>query len=171
MGKPKAFAGLPLQSSLWLSMWNDGYSGDAQCANPWPLPSESIGTLLLHHLTDTLVDRDALLEDCHRVLLPGGQLFVFALNPLSPARRWWWRSGMVSSEPSSLRRALRRHGFHCDTSTMGFGPVWGGVADATTSRGAGVRAAYLLHAEKRVVPLTPVRAKPVRTHALPGLAK
>lgn len=171
MGKPAAFRDLSLQNSVWLSSWNSGYSGDANCSHPWPLPSESIGTLVLHHVTDILQDREALFEDCHRVLLPGGQLFVFALNPLSLARRWWWRSGIASSEPSSLRIALRRHGFHCDTSTMGFGPTWSDSPDESTARGAGARAAYLLHAEKRVVPLTPIRAKPARRQTLPGLAK
>lgn len=171
MGKPGAFSALPLPSKVWLSAWNGGYGGDAHCTHPWPLPSESIGTLVLHHVTDTGIDRDALLEDCYRVLLPGGQLFVFALNPLSPVRRWWWRHRMRAAEPSSLRLALRRQGFHCDTSTMGFGPVWRDAADATSSRGAGTRAAYLLHAEKRTIPLTPLRAKPARAQAVPGLAK
>ena len=171
MGKPEAFTAMPVQHGVWLNAWNDGYSGDANCAHPWPLPSESIGTLVLHHVTDVLVDREALFEDCFRVLVPGGQLFVLALNPLSPMRRTWWRNGIVSSEPSSLRIALRRKGFHCDTSTMGLGPVWSDTPDPTTGRGAGLRAAYLLHAEKRVIPLTPVRAKSVTHQIVPGLAK
>ncbi len=171
MGKPTAFADLSLPSGLWLSAWQDGYTGDALCHHPWPLPSESIGTIVLHHLTDVRGDREALFQDCHRVLVPGGQLFVFALNPLSPARRWWWRCGIAASEPSSLRLGLRREGFHCDTSTLGFGPVWGNSPDTSSGRGAGARAAYLLHAEKRTVPLTPIRAKAAQPTVVPGLVK
>lgn len=171
LGRPAAFGELPLHQGVWLTAWQGGYCGDATCTHPWPLPNESVGTLLLHHVTDCRVERSALLEDSYRVLVPGGQLFLFAMNPLSPMRRFWWRAGISASEPSSLRRALRTQGFHCDTSTMGYGPIWTADPDDRTSRGAGPRAAYMMHAEKRTIPLSPVRARPARTVTVPGLAK
>jgi len=40
------------------------------------------------------------------------------------------------------------------------GPRWDILPNASLQQGAGLRAAYLLRAEKRVTPLTPIRSRP-----------
>ncbi|MET1161214.1 MAG: hypothetical protein ABWY48_01655, partial [Pseudoxanthomonas sp.] len=68
--------------SLFLHSWGDRYAGSMQCGLPLPLPNESIGNIILQHLLDD--GRDGLLDECVRVLEPGGRLWLFALNPWSP---------------------------------------------------------------------------------------
>ncbi|MET0869635.1 MAG: hypothetical protein ABWY15_01965, partial [Methyloceanibacter sp.] len=52
-----------------------------------------------------------------------------------------------------------------DTLSRGLGPTWSVAPDGAMQDGAGVRAAFLLRAEKRRSPLTPVRAPAARWQA------
>jgi hypothetical protein len=50
-----------------------------------------------------------------------------------------------------------------DPVSRGLGPRWGVVAGGPAQHGPGLRAAWMLRAQKRLVPLTPVRSRsPVR---------
>ena len=81
------------------------------------------------------------------------------LNPLAPYR-WRWRgSGITTSEPLVWRRRLRAVGLVPDPVSQGLGPNWSVRVSAQPQQGPGLRAAYLLRAEKRSVPLTPVRRR------------
>jgi len=103
------------------------------------------------------------LSEFTRLLVPGGTLWLFALNPLSPYR-WHWRgSGLCASEPGRWRRRLRQAGLTAETVSRGIGPSWHQSADSSEQNSAGLRAAYLLRAEKRQWPLTPIRQRQRRS--------
>jgi SAM-dependent methyltransferase len=177
----------PAQAWLWLAPLAgaaDAGRSDGECRSPasddWarggrfdtplPMPAESRGTVVLQHVLDGAWD-PALLDECRRVLAPGGRLWLFALNPLAPYR-WSWRgTGLGGTEPVVWRRRLRRAGFVPETVSQGLGPRWHPRVDAALQSGAGLRAAYLLRAEKRAAGLTPVRPghpQPLRTLAAPA---
>lgn len=139
-----------------------GLSGTLRCGTALPLASEAIATVILQHVVEDGPAWLELLEECARVLLPGGRLWVFALNPLSPYRRHWLGDGVQVVEPVTWRRRMRAHGLQPEAVSQGVGPRWRIAPVSDLRTGAGVRAAYLLRAEKRVVPLTPVRQRAVR---------
>lgn len=138
-----------------------GFGGDLRCTLPLPLASESCGLVMIQHLADAATDPEALLEECSRVLLPGGWLWLLALNPLSPYR-WRWRGqGLRVSEPVTWRRRLRAVGLVPEPVSQGLGPTWEVAHDPCLQDGAGLRAAFLLRAQKRRLPMTPGRSQRV----------
>ncbi|QDW67398.1 class I SAM-dependent methyltransferase [Luteimonas granuli] len=135
------------------------FDGEVVCGLPLPLPSETFGTVVLQHVGTADPRGTGLLEEVERVLLPGGRVLLFALNPLSPYR-WRWRGhGLSAAEPLSWRRLLRRVGLDPGAVSEGIGPRWEPMVDRRRQSGAGLRAAYLLRADKRSLPLTPVRRR------------
>lgn len=154
-------AGLPEAARcLDLHLAGDCFDGAFRCGLPLPLASESLGTIVLQHVADFPLDTTALLVECVRVLVPGGRLWLFTLNPLAPYRWRWSGTGLRGAEPVIWRRRLRAAGLTPDTVSQGLGPRWRIAANPRAQDGAGLRAAYLLRAEKRVAPLTPVRTRP-----------
>ena len=155
---PVPAATLPEGRGLHLVRAAHGWRGAVDCDVPLPLPSEAFGTVLVQHvlrLGDA--DSDALLSEVARILMPGGRLWLFALNPLAPYR-WHWRSaGLSCAEPLSWRRRLRLAGLVPDPVSQGLGPRWKPQSSQVLQHGAGLRAAYVMRAEKRQLPLTPVR--------------
>lgn len=148
---PERGRGLRLASS------GRGWCGEVHCALPLPLASESIGTVVLQHVARA--GQTGLLEECARVLAPGGRLWLYALNPLAPYR-WRWRgSGLRASEPLAWRRRLRAAGLAPEPVSRGIGPSWQVRVSAALQDGPGLRAAYVMRAERRVFPLTPVRPR------------
>ena len=141
---------------LWLSPQADGWGGDVVCGVPLPLASESVGAVVLQHVPEQGVA--AWLDECMRVLVPGGRLSVYALNPLSPFRVRWQGEGVSGQEPITWRRRLRRAGLTPESVARGIGPRWRIRLEETPRLGAGARAAYLLVAEKRRMPMTAKRA-------------
>lgn len=154
--------GLPPVGERELPLYVDegAFSGPVRCGLPLPLASESIGTVVLQHVADGSVLPDAMLEEAARVLVPGGRLWLLALNPLAPYRLRWLRQGPQASEPVRWRRRLRAAGLVPEAVSQGVGPRWDILPNASLQQGAGLRAAYLLRAEKRVTPLTPIRSRP-----------
>lgn len=144
---------------LCLRVRDDGWDGALRCALPLPLASESVGTIVLQHVPTARDRARPLLEECARVLVPGGRLWLFALNPLSPYR-WRWRGqGLRASEPLTWRRRLRDAGLEPDPVSQGVGPGWRIEVRDTPRNGPGLCAAYALRAERRVAPLTPIRGR------------
>ena len=138
-----------------------GFGGDLRCSLPLPLSSESCGLVVVQHLADASAVPEDLLDECARVLLPGGWLWLLALNPLSPYR-WRWRGqGLRVSEPVTWRRRLRAVGLVPESVSQGLGPTWGVAHDPCLQDGAGLRAAFLLRAQKRRLPMTPGRVQRV----------
>ena len=159
MPRPKGWAQATQGLGIWLHWIGNQYDGDLRCADEWPLVNESVGTVVLQHAVDCGADWDSQLSEAERVLVPGGRLWVFALNPLSPYRRLWWREGLQAVEPFTWRRRLRLHGLEPDAVAEGIGPGWAVRPVHGLQVGAGARAAYRLRAEKRRVPMTPLRSR------------
>lgn len=147
--------GLQLQTS------EGGWRGPILCAMPLPLANESVATVVIQHSTRPGRRAAALFDECARVLVPGGRLWLYALNPVSPYRWRWARSGLAASEPTPWRRRLREAGLQPLGVSQGLGPRWRVEAHSTLQQGPGLRAAYLLCAEKRTIPLTPLRSRVV----------
>lgn len=143
---------------LRLHAAGDGFSGDVRCGSVFPLASECCGVVVVQHLADISAEPASLLAECARVLVPGGRLWLLGLNPLAPYRLRWQGQGPRAAEPFSWRRRLRVAGLAPDPVSQGIGPTWSVSIDGELQDGAGLRSAFLLRAEKRRVPLTPVRA-------------
>ena len=138
------------------------WQGRIACGLPLPLPSEAFATVVLQHVTRPEgACGAALLDEAARLLVNGGRLWLFVLNPLAPYR-WRWRGcGIGASEPLAWRRRLRQAGLVPDAVSQGIGPNWTMQVSPVPQQGPGLRAAYLLRAEKRAIPLTPVRSRRV----------
>ncbi len=157
------FSALPRPSAidqphgLWLRPGGaQAWLGDVACGAALPLASESVGAIIVQHVESD--DIQIWLEECERVLVPGGRLSVYALNPLSPYRGHWQGEGVSGREPVTWRRRLKRAGLVPESVGQGLGPRWRSRIDSEPQRGAGARAAYLLSAEKRRMPMTMKRA-------------
>src|SRR5690606_4518867 len=138
------------------------WRGPVDCALPLPVPCEAFGAVVLQDVAGLGGVRGAaLLEEAARLLANGGRVSLFVLNPLAPYR-WRWRgSGISTSEPLAWRRRLRAAGLAPDAVSQGLGPNWTVQVSSVPQQGPGLRAAYLLRAEKRAIPLTPVRLRRV----------
>jgi hypothetical protein len=144
--------------TLVLHRQQEGFSGALRCGLELPLPDESIGNLVLQHALDDGVG--GLLDECARVLEPGGRLWLFTLNPWSPYRARWRHSGLQARDPQAWRRTLRSLGLQPHADAVGYlGPVWrmpsGDPANLAKPRSSRLRAVCLLEFEKRSAALIP----------------
>ncbi|MBD9477949.1 methyltransferase domain-containing protein [Pseudoxanthomonas sp. PXM02] len=145
-----ATRGLRLQASAG----SRHLTGQVRCGLPLPLPTEAVGVIVLQHVLDA-GDPQPLLQECSRVLEPGGRLWLFVLNPWSPYRLRWRGVGLVPRALDQWRLQLAAAGLVASEHVLHYGPVWKGVADAPGHGPAPLRAARLLEAEKRVAGLIP----------------
>jgi SAM-dependent methyltransferase len=129
-------------------------SGQVRCGLPLPLPTEATGVIVLQHVLDA-GDPQPLLQECARVLEPGGRLWLFVLNPWSPYRLRWRGAGLVPRALDQWRLQLAAAGLVVSEHVLHYGPVWKGIADAPGHGPAPLRAARLLGAEKRVAGFIP----------------
>ena len=143
---------------LRLSRDAGGYAGDARCGLPLPLPGESVNAIVLQHVTAR--DAEHLIDECARVLMPGGRLWLSTLNPFSPWRSQWRRHGLVVRSPQRLRHTLAQAGLTCEELRY-LGPMWRDRAPDRSSL-APLRAACLFTAEKRTLALPGPTPLPVR---------
>ncbi|WP_250063216.1 class I SAM-dependent methyltransferase [Stenotrophomonas mori] len=120
--------------------------GDVACSLPLPLPSEAVNAIVLQHAAGSGLD--GLLSECARVLMPGGRLWLTALNRYSPYRvRWQWQD----ARPASLahcRLRLRRDGLQVSARTH-FGPLWHESGATGGKALPGLRAVSVIEFEKR----------------------
>lgn len=157
-----AAAGMPEEcaTALPLRLHPDrpeAYAGDLRCGLPLPLASACCALVIVQHAADAARDPRALLEECARVLIPGGWLWLLALNPLAPYRLRWNGHGLRGREPVAWRRLLRDVGLVPEPVSQGLGPAWRTAAATRPRPGVGLRPAFLLRCEKRTLPLTPIR--------------
>ncbi|KRA52439.1 hypothetical protein ASD77_12295 [Pseudoxanthomonas sp. Root65] len=129
-------------------------TGHVRCGLPLPLPTEAVGAIVLQHVLDA-GDPQPLLQECARVLEPGGRLWLFVLNPWSPYRLRWRGAGLVPRGLGQWHLQLAAAGLVASQHVLHYGPVWRGVPDAPGHGPAPFRAARLLEAEKRVAGLIP----------------
>jgi SAM-dependent methyltransferase len=140
-----------------------GFIGDVRCALPLPIASESLGVVLVQHVLDDAPPGDALLDECARVLSPSGVLWLAVLNPWSPYRARWLRSGLRAHDPGRWQKRLQRAGFATDSlSLQWLGPRWrsahGDIGVGAVDR---LRAGVGLTVSKRTfaaIPPAPLRA-------------
>jgi len=144
---------------LRLAACGRGWRGPVRCALPLPLANESVAAVVLQHVGQRGDAADALLRECARVLIPGGRLVLYALNPLSPWRWRWGGRDANAAEPMPWRRRMRAAGLEPEPVSQGVGPRWHAAEEAGLQHGPGLRAAWRLAAEKRRIPLTPVRQR------------
>lgn len=139
-----------------------GFHGAVHCALPLPLANESFGAVLLQHALDDALDPDVLLGECERILAPGGTLWLAALNPWSPYRARWIRTGLHARATGAWQASLRRAGFALDSvSLQWLGPQWRiAQGDVGVGMADWLRAGVALSVCKRVralIPPTPLR--------------
>lgn len=126
-----------------------------------PVRSESVRMIVIRHVFDLLPTESPLIEEIARLLVPGGTVLVFGLNPLSPWRLWslgQTRNGMRMPRhhrASQMGRLLK--GVNLETTQRRY---LGGRWPASTYRlGPGVEeglatqwdAAWMLLAQKPAV--------------------
>ncbi|MEO8367285.1 MAG: hypothetical protein ABI538_13885 [Pseudoxanthomonas sp.] len=143
--------------TLVLHRQQGNFSGSLRCGLPLPLPNESIGNLVVQHALDDGIE--GVLDECARVLEPGGRLWLFTLNPWSPYRARWRHSGLVARDVQGWRTTLRGLGLQPVAGGVSYlGPVWRIVSapptPATPAPGR-LRAGCLLEFEKRTAALIP----------------
>ena len=144
---------------LQLEEARDAWQGPIRCALPLPLANESVATVVVQHIGGPGPKGVTLIAECARVLIPGGRLWLYALNPLSPYRWHWKAHGLSAAEPMPWRRRLREAGLQPEPVSQGLGPRWRIEVSPRLQQGPGLRAAWLLGAEKRTLPLTPIRSR------------
>jgi len=135
------------------------FVGELRCNLPLPLVAESVQSIILQHVPVPAVE--PLLAECERILMPGGRLWLYALNPFSPYRLRWRRQGLQVLQPLRWRALVQGAGLRCLGQAGFVGASWRveGSAEAESAGSAPWRAVCVLEAEKRVVaPIGPVPA-------------
>jgi len=152
---------MPSCRGLRLHECADGFAGTVRCGLPLPLASECLGDVVLQHPSRERAD--ALLEECARVLVEGGRLWMLRVNPWSPYRLRT-RGDMPAPMAGAWVQRMRVLGLHAGAPRY-LGPRWrmtrgedgadGGVRESALP----LRAAWAVVAEKRG--LAPVAPAPV----------
>ncbi|WP_394537789.1 methyltransferase domain-containing protein [Lysobacter enzymogenes] len=144
----------------------EGFDGAVRCRLPLPLASEAFGAVLLQHVFDDGADPLPLLGECARILAPGGRLWLATLNPWSPYRLRWARSGLHARDAGHWQAALRSSGFAADpVSLQWLGPRWRAAHGEAGGIGAAdvLRAGLALSLTKRVhAAIPPTRLQQLR---------
>lgn len=151
---------------LRLQRAGDGFSGPVRCALPLPLHGESFDRIVVQHAHEQ--GDDELLQECERLLAPGGRLWLFSLNPLSPYRWRWRKAGLDCRDGRSWRQRLQATGLQVLTPPSQLGPRWRIAQDRTGGMPTGLRAVCLLQAEKRASAMIP--PSPAQRRWRPGAA-
>lgn len=145
---------------LRLCISPEGWRGPILCRLPLPIATESLGAVVLQHVTSLRnAGSGALLAECARALVPGGRLHLLALNPISPYRLRWQGRGLRGADAPHLRQLLRDVGLAPEDYAQGVGPQWATELSELPQAGAGLRAAYVQRADKRTIPMTLIRQR------------
>lgn len=170
-------AARPVQPWLWLApqvpggwvrpaprgllLRTDGghYHGTVRCRLPLPVASGCVGNVVLQHLP--AAGLQPLLEECQRVLLDGGRLWLCTFNPYSPYRlRAGW-AGWSAAPVTAWIQRLQALGLVAVAPPRCVGPRWRPRQGAGNPGGgtASLRAGCVLEFEKRAsAPAGPVPA-------------
>ncbi|MGY0558276.1 MULTISPECIES: hypothetical protein [unclassified Lysobacter] len=142
--------------------------GTVRCALPLPLATETCGAVLLQHALDDGDGGLALLEECARVLAPGGTLWLATLNPWTPYRFRWMGTGLRARDPGRWQRVLRQTGFSGSSIRLQWlGPHWRvGTGETGVAAVDRFRAAMAFTVSKRVLAsVTPTPLRQLRWQA------
>jgi hypothetical protein len=159
-------------------------AGDVRCMpDALPCETDSVQLIVARHVVDCLAPDSGIEAEFARILAPGGVLFLFGLNSLSPWRFWWSqqaRRGLRVPRCSSvahMRRALEQHEL-TSTDREFLGGTWPAGSSSTREfdadgHGARWHGAWLLIARKQraaVRPL-PVQSRGKRVTLGPALVQ
>lgn len=145
----------------------NGLAGDLRCLpDSLPFENDSMQLIVARHIVDVLGPGSGIEAELARILAPGGMLFLFGLNPLSPWRFWLSRQvrhGLLLPDYSSSGR-VRSALVGCKLSIVRrefLGGAWPGNsrdASLTDSGPAGAiwEGAWLLAARKQRVGMRPI---------------
>lgn len=161
-----------------------------------PLPSDAIDVMVLHHVLDFSSKPHEVLNEAARVVTAGGHLVIVGFNPVTAFGLAKWPGVLMSAHPIWRYHSLRLSrvvdwltllGFEVTQRHRGFSDSGGEPGSESNSDEPGKkldlmaraqslsevhrRAFYVLVANKRVTPLTPVTQAgwlPVRLPALAG---
>lgn len=156
-------------AALRLHAVGNRLGGEVDCAaDALPFEDDAFQLVLVQHAGDVLGRCEALASEGARVLVPGGVLLWYGLNPWSPWLAWLrWRSGEGVASPrashmESMRRCLLRSGL-VPGEVDRVGGCWPrrGPASAIAHNGiaAPLRGAWAIAATKRREVLTPLRRR------------
>ena len=127
------------------SVTGGGWAGPSVAALPLPLANEIVATVVLQHVARA-APRRALLGECARVLVPGGRLWLYALNPLAPYRLRWAGTGLQRIRADAVAPPPAAAGLAARCGVAGVGPRW---RIETSAIFTGRRAARGLRAARR----------------------
>lgn len=159
LGVAAATAPGPARRGLVLRRHGPALDGAIRCGLPLPLASETFGAVMLQHALDDDCDPAAWLDECARIIAPGGLLWLAALNPWTPYRARWARTGLLARDAGRWQGWLRQSGFAIDSlSLQWLGPHWrtghGETGVGATDR---LRAGLALTVAKRAPSRIPVQ--------------
>lgn len=105
---------------------------------PWPFPDQSFAAITMIDVLEHFAACDEVLEDCRRVLRPGGSLFIITVNYQSILRHLLGRKWGALKDPEHvryftkeiLREELEGHGFHPSESRTFFNLSTAGESSA-----------------------------------------
>ncbi len=155
---------------LRLHAQGGGLRGDLRCrADALPIEDDAFQLVVVQHAADALPAAPHLLDECVRVLAPGGTLLWFGLNPWSPWLVWlhWQARSGVPVPAASGAHGLRRRLIACGLDSgkpHAFGPCWPSSVAADSAL-TPLRAAWGLVASKRAAVLTPLWPRRLRPRA------
>lgn len=143
-----------------------GLGGDVICAShalPWE--DDAFRLLIVQHVEEMMGDVAGFVDELARVLVPGGTLLWFGLNPWSPWFAWaHWQAQRGASLPrtvhaeSARRRLLRQR--LAPTELVYLGSCWPQRGERSAIHRHALlthlRAAYLISATKQHAALTPL---------------
>lgn len=156
----------PPPRGLLLQAGSGRYLGAVSCGLPLPVASGCIGNVVLQHVPGAGLQ--PLLEECERVLLDGGRLWLCTFNPCSPYRLRAGPAGWAARPVTAWIQRLHALGLVAAGPARCVGPRWRPRAGAGNPHGgtASLRAGCVLEFEKR----TPAPVGPVPAGWRPGTA-
>lgn len=146
-----------------------GYQGSVRCDLPLPVASGCIAHVVVQHAPSRGLQ--ALLEECERVLLDGGRLWLCTFNPYSPYRLRAGLAGVAARPLGAWIQRLHALGLVAVAPPRCVGPRWRPRESAGNPGGgaASLRAGCVLEFEKRALaPVGPVPAGWRRPGAAPA---
>lgn len=149
----------PPARGLLLHGGTGAYLGSLRCGLPLPVASGCIANVVVQHAPSPGLQ--PLLEECERVLLEGGRLWLCTFNPCSPYRLRAGPAGLAARPLTSWIRRLQALGLIAAAPPRCVGPRWFPRESAGNPAGgtASLRAGCVLEFEKRALaPVGPVPA-------------
>lgn len=160
---PAELSGNMLAQVLSLHRSAPGFDGQFRCEDDaLPLAPDSLSLVFSLFVLESSRDAPALVAEYARVLKPEGVVLIISLNPWSPTRLRWALQAGVTRSAGAVEDLLRNAGL--DVLRRHYlGPNWASKQGVTLMEDRrprlfdAFRAATLIVARRREIPLTPQR--------------